>query len=539
MGDKDNNLHRRHLDHVRVCSVSSTVLRGVNSHLTMSRVHHQHREIGNDSNSGDRIPGHEGEHQYPASQPSSRQGETDLGGDGQNSQHDLLVSPTPVSFSGETQRSYPSYSTSPTVLPLLTERLTNSPSRQQSELRGSPIPLASLPRRALLVERTSIQMEWETSQAETRASGYQLRCLPAGLGSSLCRDTHRGCLVCTGTSHAHQLLGAASSHTCSEDAPEGCFGDLSTSSVGQYHGGGLRGHSVEPVDRPGQGIVDVGSRQGDSPVSPTYSRSVQHHSRHRIPNSQGQIGLDALPTHYSSHRGSIRPSGGGPICIQTNIPVTSLLQLETRSSGRGSRCIPAGLEPTEGICQSALVLDRQNPEPSSSTASSTGASSTSVAGSDLVPSTSRDVVAFPQADCTYPVPNPETNRLPDGDNSSTSCVACLQERFSGSFLSEEATKFLLQSWKAKSDQSYDSHFQKWAGWCAGNPVSGAASDVANFLAELHRQGYQSSLLNSFRSAISSAHDQVDGVTLGKHPLICRVLKGAFNARPPLLCYTVT
>ena len=37
----------------------------------------------------------------------------------------------------------------------------------------------------------------------------------------------------------------------------------------QQHGG----HSVEPVDRAGKGTVDVGSRLGDSPVSPTYSRS--------------------------------------------------------------------------------------------------------------------------------------------------------------------------------------------------------------------------------------------------------------------------
>ena len=47
-------------------------------------------------------------------------------------------------------------------------------------------------------------------------------------------------------------------------------------------------------------------------------------------------------------------------------------------------------------------------------------------------------------------------------------------------------------------------------WCAENgcqPASGPTSDVANFLAELHKQrGYQSSSLNAFRSAISSVHD---------------------------------
>jgi len=79
-------------------------------------------------------------------------------------------------------------------------------------------------------------------------------------------------------------------------------------------------------------------------------------------------------------------------------------------------------------------------------------------------------------------------------------------------------------------------------WCAErncSPISGPASDVANFLAELYEEGYQASSLNSFRSAISSVHDQIDGFTIGKHPMICRVLKGAFNVRPPVPCYTST
>ena len=76
-------------------------------------------------------------------------------------------------------------------------------------------------------------------------------------------------------------------------------------------------------------------------------------------------------------------------------------------------------------------------------------------------------------------------------------------------------------------------------WKSCNPVSGPTSDVANFLVKLYVEGYQASSLNIFRSAISSAHDQVDGMTIGKHPLLCLELKGAFQAtcRPPLPCYT--
>ena len=40
-------------------------------------------------------------------------------------------------------------------------------------------------------------------------------------------------------------------------------------------------------------------------------------------------------------------------------------------------------------------------------------------------------------------------------------------------------------------------------------------------------------------AISSVHDRVDGVSVGQHPLVARILKGAFNERPPQPRYSQT
>ena len=57
--------------------------------------------------------------------------------------------------------------------------------------------------------------------------------------------------------------------------------------------------------------------------------------------------------------------------------------------------------------------------------------------------------------------------------------------------------------------------------------------MANCLAHLHEEGYQSKSLNAYRSVISSAHDTVDRVEVWKHPMISRLLQGAYDARPPL------
>ena len=65
------------------------------------------------------------------------------------------------------------------------------------------------------------------------------------------------------------------------------------------------------------------------------------------------------------------------------------------------------------------------------------------------------------------------------------------------------------------------------------------TDVINFLAELYEAGYSYRSLNSYRSAISSTHEKVDGQLVGQHPIVTRVLKGVFNSRPPKPRYTST
>ena len=93
-------------------------------------------------------------------------------------------------------------------------------------------------------------------------------------------------------------------------------------------------------------------------------------------------------------------------------------------------------------------------------------------------------------------------------------------------LSEPAKELLLSSWRSKTSQACDSHFKKWLGWCTKwgcDHISGPISEVANFLADLHSQGYQISSLNANRSAISTVHDRVDEMDVGKDPLLSRLL----------------
>ena len=199
--------------------------------------------------------------------------------------------------------------------------------------------------------------------------------------------------------------------------------------------------------------------------------------------------------------------------------------------------------PPEGLCQPPLVSDREGSQTSESPAGSGDSSCPSVEGSVMVSSSSGDALGLSSVDSSLSGSFSHDLQLSGNEFSvPASRMAYLWEKFASQNLSGTARDLLLASWRSKSNKIYDSHFNKWLCWCparGSDPISGPVSEIANFLAHLHKEGYQSSSLNVFRSAISSVHDKVDGVDVGKHPTVTRLLKGVFHERPPLPRYTST
>ena len=89
-------------------------------------------------------------------------------------------------------------------------------------------------------------------------------------------------------------------------------------------------------------------------------------------------------------------------------------------------------------------------------------------------------------------------------------------------------KRLQGFWYPPREVRQHQHTSLW-NW---DPIRSPIADIMNFLASLFEQGYQYQSVNSYRSAISSVHEKVDGEEVGKHPLVSRMMKGIFNERPP-------
>lgn len=152
-----------------------------------------------------------------------------------------------------------------------------------------------------------------------------------------------------------------------------------------------------------------------------------------------------------------------------------------------------------------------------------------------------------------PTASPRTGRSDSQSSSSMSssdsersshigCLASVRNSLSSCNLSEDSLSIYNASWRKSTAKSYDSAWNLWAGWCeqrSVNPISAPLKDIIQFLTDQFHVGKQYSTLNTYRSTISSAHPPIDGVLVGKHPIVSRFMQGVFNSRPPCPKYSTT
>lgn len=101
-----------------------------------------------------------------------------------------------------------------------------------------------------------------------------------------------------------------------------------------------------------------------------------------------------------------------------------------------------------------------------------------------------------------------------------------------------AVDLIMDSWRPATSKTYDTYIKQWCAFLKKNCISQpSVSDVANFLAELYKSGASFSTVNVARCAVA-AYLNVDGSdSVGRHPTICRLVKGVFENRPALPRYS--
>ena len=383
-------------------------------------------------------------------------------------------------------------------------------------------------RRFKLVDQQSISSQWSTSAEGTSIAPNRNRCLPNGLGCSMCRRETWRPVDRPGEEAPYKLSGANGSVSCSSSICQGQEAHGDSGSPRQHDSSSIQtslgGNEITRpsfVSSPSVGLV---ASETSLLNGIPYSRCKQHQSRSTVQVSSRQTRLAAESRS-----------------IQDLSTDREILQLEARSSSGSSGCFQSGLDQLYRICQPSLepsgTVHTTGPQSRgyivhNSTMANSGLVSCSLSSSNrqpkTTPSTSRSV--------NQPSGLPESSTR-EGQQSGR--VVHLRRSFEGSGVSEEAISLLLSSCRHSASKNYDSSWRVWEQWCmqnGANAISPSIGEILNFFAAQFIAGKGYNSINCYRSALSSVLPPIDGFDVGRHPLVCRILKGVFQLRPPKAKY---
>ena len=118
---------------------------------------------------------------------------------------------------------------------------------------------------------------------------------------------------------------------------------------------------------------------------------------------------------------------------------------------------------------------------------------------------------------------------------SSSRLAFVRRSFKDQNFSERVCKILQALWNPGTEKQYQSAWKQFFSWCSQrscDPFSCSLNIILDYLVDLFYKGLEYRTINSHRSAISVTHLPVDGICVGSHPFISRLMKRIFNLCPP-------
>ena len=154
-----------------------------------------------------------------------------------------------------------------------------------------------------LVGHPDVQMEQEIDSQDRDRLDYRLRHIPEGLGSSLSPPINRRPMVRIGKNDTHQLPGASGCHSSCQIICQTQIQNFNSAENRQHHSSGIHkspgGYNLKRfshVDKESMDVVPGEEYPHHSLIPP---RVAEHNCRCRVPNIDGQDGLETKSAHLS------------------------------------------------------------------------------------------------------------------------------------------------------------------------------------------------------------------------------------------------
>jgi len=291
----------------------------------------------------------------------------------------------------------------------------------------------------------------------------------------------------------------------------------------------------------------VGIGKSSPNFSRASSRDPKCNSRCSIKTIQRQSGVVPQALSVSSADKEIKLlSRGGFIRNSHKLSASKVCGVEAGSSSLEDRRLCYSMERSESICVSPILSPKQR---SGKDRSRSGADNavdrTSMADATMVSATVKNV-STQTSFAAKRSRSSASSTLERGTSSAqvnvVSRMACVSQHLTQEGISGDASELMLASWRGGTQRQYSGAWKVWVRWCRGkkiDPLHTSIGNISQFLASLYKRGFSYSTVNTYRSAISMTHLPIEGVAVGNHYWIKRLMKGIFNKRPPMPRYVST
>ena len=548
-GDKVDHVSRRHA-YSGKNEIGGKAAASCNPEATGSLgLYHQPEEEYPYSNSEGRIPGISTELPQDGDFPTGKQTSCTQETGKEDDENTENQNPGPGEDFGNNGGSTPSHSSCPDQLQA-PGKGKNTGSEKRPQLRIDCRDHSRHEDRASVVDRRIIRAQRSTFTSHSMGHDHRVRCIEDGLGCMLPGDFYGRTLDASGEGTQYQLPGAPGSLSRIEiicDSPEYNF---SAPEVGQhicnsFHQQDGR-YPLTVAVKPRSGDMEVVPGKGCGDPRGTCPRCREHQSRLGIQACERLWGLDARPTDLPTTESAVRTILNRPLRLEDERTTSALLQLETGPGGMGRGCLHRSMEMPIPIYVSTIHTNTPMLEQTENRTGIGSDDSASLAQPGLVSSITEPARGLPNST----PPNRGYSHKPRRQQPSTGDegqppsgrLARLRRSYNSAGLSDKVIDIIRRSWRSSTESAYSSAWRQWERWCIErgcDPVSAPVGDILEFLLGQYEAGKRYRTINSLRSAISMTHNEIDGVRIGQHALVCRFLKGVYNCRPPRPKYSST
>ena len=345
-----------------------------------------------------------------------------------------------------------------------------------------------MPERSPVVDRPTVDLEWEVNNLTSPRFDYYNGCVLEGLGGSVSGSSYQGDLDPGGIVTAYKCPRTQGSSLCFESFLQQSKETSCPSPNGQQNSSCIPtkngGDTVSGASRDSPGIMGIRSEEGNFPYGRILARGYESRSRLAVETLQRFEQLETESQSFSNIGPVMGPPNNRSLCGSHEFTTSELCELVRRPLCSGNRCLSDSLVEREGLLLSSIFTDLQLSGKDNEGPGNNGSDSTNLACTGMVPSPVGDVLQA--SHFTSPTEGSFTLSQPTAtpsDSAGPPAVSGLdgyrQNLLTGGVSEDTANLLRSHSWRKGTAGAYNSAWKQWSSWCGQRKVDPFCSTVAS------------------------------------------------------------